>query len=59
MNGKVEFSKKEIDFYDKLRYGDLLTGISKQIEIKTFVGIPKCNVFFFKYLLSSTSPVGT
>lgn len=46
MNGKVEFSKKEIDFYDKLRYGDLLTGISKQIEIKTFVGIPKCNVFF-------------
>ncbi len=44
MNGKVEFSKKDIDFYDKFRYGDLLTGISKQIEIRTFVGIPKCNV---------------
>jgi len=42
-NGKVEFSKKDIDFYDKLRYGDLLSGISKQIELRTIIGISKCN----------------
>jgi hypothetical protein len=44
LNGRIELTRKEIEYGDAIKYGDMFNGISKRVHKKTIIGIAKCNV---------------